>query len=577
MPRAPKPSETVTDSQNRDAVEPSALALQPTESANPHAGGDAVAPAERSGRYGRYELLGRLGAGGMGVVYRAHDPVLDRHVALKVIGQSQQRLGSIARDRLVREARALAKLAHPNVIAIHDVGQVGDEAFVAMELVSGRTLDDWLSASPRSLDEIVEVFVQASRGLGAAHTAGLVHRDFKPSNVIVGDDGRVRVLDFGLARLAESADEGEAAEAAGDSSPLGAITHTGGIVGTPAYMAPEQCAGGKVDERSDQFNFCVTLYQALYGVLPFAGTSIADRTARIVAGDLTPPTIDREVPERLRAAVLRGLAADPSRRHASMQELVAELAWKPRPAGRRRALLAGGAVAMLAAAIAAVLVIGRLDSGDRDRRAADRPEAARAERLRLQMIDNASPLPQKLSEHVRDDAEARRLGVRPDQLTWRAADGDTAHTEHYVSAADRATLETYLASLWRHRSDLVAERGHEMLLGREGNRWRTYYLWTRVELDGSSIRSATVQHSRPDGEPEVRVEVDEQGASRLAATTGQNIGRRMATVLDGAVSSAPIINGPILGGVLSVRLGGTDASGKEHEAAELVRALAPRP
>ena len=562
-PKPLEPGETLTDYGNRDA-----LALQPTLAASPGAA-DAAEPADRSGRYGRYEILGKLGAGGMGVVYRAKDPVLDRHVALKVIGQSQRKLGSTARDRLVREARALAKLAHPNVIAIHDVGEVDDEAFVAMELVHGRTLDEWLHASPRSTEEIIDVFVQASRGLAAAHGAGLVHRDFKPSNVIIGDDGRVRVLDFGLARLAEPLDPSEASDAASNADPLGAITRPGGIVGTPAYMAPEQCGDGKVDERCDQFSFCVTLYQALYGCLPFTATSLAERTARIVAGELTPPTTDREVPARVRAAVLRGLAADPNRRYASMQELAAELVWRSPPVGRRRALLAGG-LALLA--IAVLVLIWQLASRDGDRHQVERPAPMRAERLRMLMLDNTSLFPSQLSEHIRKDPQARSLDITPGELQWSLPDG-ARFTEHYVTAADRASLEAYLAALWRQQGDLAVERGHELLVGREENRWRTFYVWARVELDGSSIRTATVSHSTPGGDPQVRIELDEKGANLLTAATGQNIGRRMATVVDGAVSSAFVITAPILGGVLSVTMGGNDASSKEHAASELARDL----
>jgi serine/threonine protein kinase len=524
--------------------------------------GDASADADRTGRVGRYEILGKLGAGGMGVVYRANDPVLDRHVALKVIGQSQRKLGSTATDRLVREARALAKLAHPNVIAIHDVGQVGDEAFVAMELVHGRTLDDWLRVSPRTTAEILDVFVQASRGLEAAHGAGLVHRDFKPSNVIIGDDGRVRVLDFGLARLAEAPDPSDAGDASTD--PLGAITRTGGIVGTPAYMAPEQCGDGKVDERCDQFSFCVTLYQALYGCLPFATTSLADRNARIVAGELTPPTTEREVPEQVRAAVLRGLAAEPDRRYASMQELAAKLAWKSPPGGRRRALYAGVALLGLVVLVVIWLLAGR-DGGRHD------VVPTRAERLRMLMIDNTSSFPSQLSEHVRTDAQANRLDIKPEELQWNQPDG-TQLTEQYVSGADRASLEAYLATLPK---DLAVERGHELLVGRHDNRWRTFYVWARVELDGSSIRTATVTHGGPSGAPQVRIDLDAKGANLLAATTGQNIGRRIATVVDGTVSSAFIITAPILGGVLAVTMGGSDASSQERAAAELAHDLSP--
>jgi serine/threonine protein kinase len=202
-------------------------------------------------------VLDRIGAGGMGVVYAAYDPELDRRVALKLL--RPDRFGSDAdRLRLLREAQALARLADPHVVSVYDTGTFGDRVFVAVELVEGETLRQWLGglrAAPRSWREVLARFLPAGRGLAAAHAAGLVHRDFKPENVLLGRDGRVRVADFGLAEAAP--------EPGGKLAALPA--EWGLVLGTPAYMAPEQLRGIAVDARSDQFSFCVALFEALYG------------------------------------------------------------------------------------------------------------------------------------------------------------------------------------------------------------------------------------------------------------------------------------------------------------------------
>src|SRR5690349_17448959 len=187
---------------------------------------------------GRFVVLQRLGEGGMGVVYTAYDPELDRKVAIKLLKSAEE-----GHARLLREAQAMARLQHPNVIAVHDVGTLpGNRVFVAMELVAGATLRGWLKAAPRAWREVIAIMRQAGVGLAAAHDAGLVHRDFKPDNVLVGDDGRVRVMDFGLARL--GAADPELSSGSHDTGPLSTpLTMAGTVVGTPAYMAPELFKG----------------------------------------------------------------------------------------------------------------------------------------------------------------------------------------------------------------------------------------------------------------------------------------------------------------------------------------------
>jgi predicted Ser/Thr protein kinase len=263
----------------------------------------------------RYVLGARIGGGGMGVVYEAHDPELRRRVAVKVLASGA------ADARLLREAQALARVSHPNVVPIYDVGTQGAIVFLAMELVEGRNLREWLAARPRRVAEILDVLIAAGRGLAAAHAAGLVHRDFKPENVLVGDDGRVRVTDFGLAR-----DQHEAASLelpAAESSDLlaGELTHRGALVGTPVYMAPEQLSGEGGGPRSDQFSFCVTLYEALHGRRPFAAGSIGELRRAVGEGRIP----DSAAPRWLRRVFLRGLAARPGDRFPSIDALLDEL------------------------------------------------------------------------------------------------------------------------------------------------------------------------------------------------------------------------------------------------------------
>ena len=279
-------------------------------------------------RVGRYVLLRRVGEGGMGVVFAAYDPDLDREVALKLLKPGAV-ADAEARGRLVREAQALARLSHPNVVIVHDVGQDDDTVFLAMELVRGRTLRHWLAEAPRPWREVLSRFLQAGHGLAAAHAVGLVHRDFKPDNVLLGDDGQVRVTDFGLARAEPSplappepwAREDPAREA---PSP-GGDTLTGVQLGTPAYMSPEQWRGLRADARSDQFSFCVALYEALFGQRPFAGDTAEERVRALREGRVTPPPRGSRVPGAVRDAVLRGLAAEPASRHPSLDALLARL------------------------------------------------------------------------------------------------------------------------------------------------------------------------------------------------------------------------------------------------------------
>jgi tetratricopeptide (TPR) repeat protein/predicted Ser/Thr protein kinase len=275
-------------------------------------------------KLGRYVVVESLGQGGMGRVVRAYDPKLRREVALKLL-----RTGSdvAARARILREAQAMAMLTHPGLVGVHDVDTHDGQPFIAMELVEGTTLRAWWEASPRSWRAIVRAFVEAGRGLSAAHAVGLVHRDFKPENVLVGSDGRVRVTDFGLARGALGV----------PSQPTGgvdlvddeALTVAGSVMGTPAYMPPEQHAGAAVDARSDQYAFCVSLWEALHGRRPFTGKGVQELADAKAALAIVDDPSGRSAPRFLRRVLLRGLSPRPEDRFASMDALLEALEHDP--------------------------------------------------------------------------------------------------------------------------------------------------------------------------------------------------------------------------------------------------------
>lgn len=299
--------------------------------------GDSEAPV----KIGRFTVLRMLGAGGMGVVYAARDEELARKVAIKVLRGAADSDGR----PLLREAQALARLAHPNVVGIHEVGIHEGRVFLAMEFVEGQTASAWQRERPRSVAETIGVYVQAGRGLAAAHAAGLVHRDMKPDNVLVGVDGRVRVLDFGLARLHDRT----GTEIPGHEA---ALLATGGLAGTPAYMAPEQFLGSPPDARSDQFSLCVALYEGLYGRRPFAGETVAALIDAVTRGEPRSPPPERRVPLRIARVVMRGLARDPARRWPSIDALVAALERGP---GRARLWAAAAGLVLAGAGVAALM------------------------------------------------------------------------------------------------------------------------------------------------------------------------------------------------------------------------------
>lgn len=307
----------------------------PTEASETGSGGAREAGA----RLGRYVLLYRLGSGGMGVVFAAYDPELDRKVALKLVRPETD--SPAARDALRGEAQAMARLSHPNIVAVHDVGSEDREVFLAMELIEGATLSEWLQLGERSWRDVLRLFLQAGRGLAAAHAAGVVHQDFSPRNVLITAAQEARITDFGLAR----------AQGQSGSDPSGET-----VRGTPAYLAPERLLGVAVDPRSDQFSFCASLYKALCGTLPFPADSPDLYLERVSRKDFAPPQGGRRVPRRLLALLRRGLDPRPESRFGSMPELLDRLEGALR---RPRRLLAAATAAVLLAVSVVALILFR--------------------------------------------------------------------------------------------------------------------------------------------------------------------------------------------------------------------------
>jgi tetratricopeptide (TPR) repeat protein len=377
--------------------------ILPTE---PMRDGDAGAPPQN---VGRFEVLRVIGAGGMGVVLAARDPTLDRKVALKLMRPHLWAAGG-DRAELGREAQAMARLAHPNVVAVHEVGSVGDQTFIAMELVEGTTLRGWLDAQPRPWREVVAMLVAAGRGLAAAHAAGLVHRDFKPDNVLVGADGRPRVSDFGL--VVPGAGPVEVPVDA-----TAATSRIGTTAGTPAYMSPEQWAGTIVDARSDQFSFCVAAWEALYGRRPFAGDTPGEIGAAVRIGAITEPPADRPAPRSIATALRRGLAPAPADRWPDLAALLAEL--ERALGGRRRGVIvaaaAGGAV------LATVLVLALRPGGSDE--AACPPPADRTAALWGPARKDALAAHLGAIDPAQGDGRARAIdhAVGPAAGRWSAA------------------------------------------------------------------------------------------------------------------------------------------------------------
>lgn len=380
-------------------------------------------------RLGRFMVLGQIGSGAMSAVYAAYDEELDRKIAVKVLRAPVT--ASLGDQRLRREAQAMARLSHPNVAAVHEIGSWEGRMFIAMEFIKGETVEAWLRTGQRDWKAILDVYLEAGRGLAAAHGLGLVHRDFKPTNMMVGEDGRTRVLDFGLVRLAEEGEAGEAGEAERSErrdapmiDPALALTATGDCLGTVAYMAPEQRARPTAaDARSDQFSFCMSLHEALFGVRPASGT---------------PAARSPQVPARLSAALERGLSARPDHRWPSMDHLLRELANLRWPARRWRPHRTALAMALVVAAV--VLAARHLVMQEQTARAALENQAA-SERTRVRDATLVTAAQQLVSRDPTAAAAALREVERPaEAVGWRST--ATAALFSPLSAAVDRELES---------------------------------------------------------------------------------------------------------------------------------------
>ncbi len=493
-----------------------------------------IQPGESLGRYTVLELIGR---GGMGEVFKAYDPELDRVIALKVLRPELVEQSAQARARFAREAQAMGRLNHPNVVSVYDVGAGADRVFVAMELVSGPNLSAWLAqhrnAPPR---EIVELFLQAGRGLAAAHDAGIVHRDFKPSNVIVGD--RVRVADFGLARLIqeplpdeashqrfevsskandnahEASDNAttaptratdklanavtDASDAVAHSDPGaghhdGGITQTGHLVGTPAYMAPEQRAGATPTALSDQYSFGVALHEGVFGVRPDAAT----------------PATRRKVPSWLAAVVDRALQVRPADRYPSMRHLLAALGRDPWRARRRAAWVVGAAVVIGSLVVAARDATPRCESAEPQVAGLWAPPA----QARVAAAFRATGLP-----YAEDTFSKVDRGLRQWQAAWAREHRNACEATHVRHEQSDARLDRRMRCLSRAKADvaaLVTELGHADGRALDRATQATGDLGATDVCADASLLSAT----EPPRNPVVRGEVEalREGLSRLAA------------------------------------------------------------
>ncbi|MEX1364227.1 MAG: serine/threonine-protein kinase [Nannocystaceae bacterium] len=513
----------------------------------------------------RYILLGPLGSGGTSMVYRAYDPELDRKVALKLLQTRSDDAHGRGRTRLVREAQAMAKLTHPNVVTVHDVSEYSEVdlgldssttaraleiplrgAFIVMELVEGGDLRRWLNRRHRPWREVLGVMLAAGRGLAAAHQVGIVHRDFKPGNVLIGDDGRVQVTDFGLARAAAASGSSPLVEPRSSSASWegladGNITREGAMLGTPPYMSPEQHHGDGADPRSDQFGFGVTLYEALFGVRPFSGSLSEMRRAK-EEGRWRPVPAKSKVPARLGQLLDRVLAPDPADRFGSMDELLQALERAARPRISPHVL-----------GIAAVIAVGggttlALVGSEED------PCAAGVQRVdevwspqRQQQVQAAfAASPARYAQ-----VAARRVQSEIDQWSegWRVAYRDACEATHVRREQSTRALDLRVACLGRHLREL--DTMVDLMVEHDDTVIENAVISAQSLGDVSSCTdvAALVARVEPPASPEARNRVD-AGYGRLAEARALELAGRyeaaVALASDVAAEAKAVDYAPLL-------------------------------
>jgi serine/threonine-protein kinase len=514
---------------------------------------------------GRYTVLEQVGQGGMGLVLAAYDARLDRRVALKLLRFRSTASGDA---RLVREAQAMARLSHPHVVAVYDAGTLEDgSVFLAMEYVEGQTLRGWQEAQPRSWRELLAAYLAAGRGLAAAHAAGLIHRDFKPDNVLVGRDGRVRVTDFGLARTGTAAPDSVSPPTAlpSDTVLSGSLTVPGALMGTPFFMAPELLEGQPADVRSDLYAFCVALYHALYGQPPFTGQSLSELLRSRRAGPAAPPARS-EVPGPVARAVLRGLSAAPEERPASMAELLTALEDDPEARRRRSVALASVGVLLAGLAVGGGFLLRAREPvcGGQQARLAGIWDAQMRARIHQSLLGTGAP-------HARDTAE--RVGAALDDYAGRwarhsaevceAARGETAGPLRLMQLRE-SCLERRRVRL-RATTELLAAGADRALLDRAVEAVRGLPL---VE-DCADVRALTAAVPPPE-DPVTRAKVDalQEPVDRVDAMLGagqyqQGMVQGEALLAEAkAVGHAPL-DAQVLFLVARLRDGGGDSKGAE--------------
>jgi tetratricopeptide (TPR) repeat protein/predicted Ser/Thr protein kinase len=508
-------------------------------------GADALV---RGDEVGRYIVLAKIGRGGMGIVYSAYDPELDRRVALKVLAKTGEDKGRV---RMLREAQAIARISHPNVIPVHDVGHVDGRVFIAMEFIEGHTLTQWLESQRRDWTAVLDVYLRAGEGLAAAHAQGLVHRDFKPDNVMIGDDGRVRVLDFGLARTDDRDldDHGGAIEA-GRTGPVAIpegiepsmtplesnLTVAGTVLGTPAYMAPEQHLGEATDPRTDEFAFCVALYEGLYGQRPYAGNNAAAIAFQVLEGEVRSAPPETRVPTWVRKILLRGLSRDIESRYPTISQLLEAL--REDPTGRRRrsrVWLAGFGVAAVAGVAAAQVaapappepcarVTSEVDgvwssvAKARLRAAFSEVEAAEAKEAEREVFAG-------LSDYANTVSTTRRRAC--EQTYVHRAQSDTTY-DLQIECLDRAThaLDAAVGVIAESDANTIIESPRVISALPDVNRCD--------DLD--ALRSLLEPPTGPEAEAQVAVVRDELARGMLIAAAGRHA--EALEVLDGALANA---------------------------------------